>query len=174
VLVDFFLHLKDRALPVSTKEFLTLLAALRQGVIGHSLDDFYVLARTTLVKDEAHFDRFDRAFAEYFKGIEALPGMDKAIPEEWLRQSMKRHLTPEEQAKLEKLGWDKLMEEFEKRLAEQKGRHAGGSKWISPAVLSDGRKVLRACITSHRTEERDLDVLVDELRAALGDVSGNA
>jgi uncharacterized protein len=136
MLVDFFLHLKDRQLPVSTKEFLTLLAALRQGVIGHSLDDFYVLARTTLVKDEANFDKFDRAFAEYFKGIEALPGMDKAIPEEWLRQSMKRHLTPEEQAKLEKLGWDKLMAEFEKRLAEQKGRHAGGSKWIGTGGTS--------------------------------------
>ncbi len=136
MLVDFFLHLKDRQLPVSTKEFLTLLAALQQGVIGHSLDDFYVLARAALVKDEAHFDKFDRAFAEYFKGIEALPGMDKAIPEEWLRQSMKRHLTPEEQAKLEKLGWDKLMEEFEKRLAEQKGRHAGGSKWIGTGGTS--------------------------------------
>lgn len=136
MLVDFFLHLKDRKLPVSTKEFLTLLEALQRGVIGHSLDDFYVLARAALVKDEAHFDKFDRAFAEYFKGIESLPGMDKAIPEEWLRQSMKRHLTPEEQAKLEKLGWDKLMEEFEKRLAEQKGRHAGGSKWIGTGGTS--------------------------------------
>jgi len=136
MLVDFFLHLKDRQLPVSTKEFLTLLAALQQGVIGHSLDDFYVLARAALVKDEAHFDKFDRAFAEYFKGIESLPGMEKVIPEEWLRQSMKRHLTPEQQARLEKLGWDKLMEEFEKRLAEQKGRHAGGSKWIGTGGTS--------------------------------------
>jgi len=136
MLVDFFLHLKDRKLPVSTKEFLTLLQALQQGVIGHSLDDFYVLARAAPVKDEAHFDKFDRAFAEYFKGIESLPGMEKVIPEEWLRQSMKRHLTPEQQARLEKLGWDKLMEEFEKRLAEQKGRHAGGSKWIGTGGTS--------------------------------------
>jgi len=130
VLVDFFLHLKARQLPVSTKEFLTLLDALRHGVIGHSLDDFYFLARSALVKDETAFDRYDRAFAEYFRGIESLPGMEALIPEDWLRQTMKRHLTPEQQAQLEKLGWEQLMETFRQRLAEQTGRHAGGSKWI--------------------------------------------
>ncbi|MDQ5914841.1 MAG: uncharacterized protein QG584_725 [Pseudomonadota bacterium] len=136
MLVDFFLHLKSNRLPVSTKEFLTLLDALGKGVISHSLDDFYILARTTLIKDEANFDKYDRAFGEYFHGIEKLPGMETLIPEEWLRQSMKRHLTPEEQAKLEKLGWDKLMETFKERLAEQKGRHAGGSKWIGTGGTS--------------------------------------
>jgi len=130
MLIDFFLHLKASKLPVSTKEFLTLLEALQQHVIGHSIDDFYVLSRATLVKDETHFDKFDRAFGEYFKGVEALPGMEALIPEEWLRQAMKKHLTDAERAKLEKLGWDKLMETFKQRLAEQKERHAGGNKWI--------------------------------------------
>jgi len=130
MLIDFFLHLKSCRLPVSTKEFLVLLDALRQGVIEHSIDDFYFLARSALVKDEANFDRYDRAFAAYFRGIESLPGMEALIPEEWLRQTMKRHLTPEQQAQLEKLGWEQLMETFRQRLAEQKGRHAGGSKWI--------------------------------------------
>lgn len=130
MLVDFFLHLRERKLPVSTKEFLGLLEAMQRGVISHSLDDFYFLARSALVKDETHYDRYDQAFAEYFKGIEALPGMDAMIPEDWLRMSMQRHLSPEDKAKLEKLGWDRLMEQFKERLAEQKERHAGGSRWI--------------------------------------------
>ncbi|HRD92478.1 MAG TPA: VWA domain-containing protein, partial [Accumulibacter sp.] len=130
MLIDFFLHLKANRLPVSIKEFLTLLEALQQRVVEHSLDDFYVLARAILVKDETNFDKFDRAFGEYFKGVEALPGMECLIPEEWLRQAVKKHLTDAERAKLEKLGWDKLMETFKQRLAEQKERHSGGSKWI--------------------------------------------
>ncbi|TRZ91100.1 MAG: VWA domain-containing protein [Rhodocyclaceae bacterium] len=130
MLIDFFLHLKAKKLPVSTREFLTLLEALKEHVAGNSIDDFYFLARTCLVKDETHYDKFDRAFGEYFKGVTQIPGLDADIPEEWLKMLMKKHLTPEEKAKLEKLGWDKLMEEFKKRLAEQKERHAGGSKWI--------------------------------------------
>jgi uncharacterized protein len=130
VLIDFFLHLKARQLPVSTKEFLTLLEAIRAHVCGPSLDDFYLLARACLIKDESYYDRFDRAFGEYFKGVQELPGLEAAIPEDWLRRSIQRHLSPEDKAKLEKLGWDKLMAEFKKRLEEQKGRHAGGSKWI--------------------------------------------
>ena len=130
MLIDFFLHLKARKLPVSTREFLTLLEALKEHVAGNSIDDFYFLARTCLVKDETHYDKFDQAFGEYFKGVTKIPGLDADIPEEWLKMLMKKHLTPEEKAKLEKLGWDKLMEEFKKRLAEQKERHAGGSKWI--------------------------------------------
>ncbi|HRF06454.1 VWA domain-containing protein [Accumulibacter sp.] len=136
MLIDFFLHLKENRLPVSIKEFLALLEALQQHVIEHSLDDFYVLSRAILVKDETHFDKFDRAFAEYFKGVEALPGMEALIPEEWLRQAVKKHLTDAERAKLEKLGWDKLMETFKKRLAEQKERHSGGSKWIGSGGTS--------------------------------------
>jgi uncharacterized protein with von Willebrand factor type A (vWA) domain len=130
MLIDFFLHLKAKKLPVSTREFLTLLEALKEHVAGNSIDDFYFLARTCLVKDETHYDKFDRAFGEYFKGVTQIPGLEADIPEEWLKMMMKKHLTPEEKAKLEKLGWDKLMEEFKKRLAEQKERHAGGSKWI--------------------------------------------
>jgi len=130
MLIDFFLHLKTAKLPVSTKEFLTLLEALQKHVAGQSIDDFYYLSRTCLVKDETNFDRFDQAFGEYFKGVEALPGLDVEIPEDWLRLMAKKHLTPEEKAKLDALGWDKLMEEFKKRMAEQKERHAGGSKWI--------------------------------------------
>ena len=130
MLIDFFLHLKAKKLPVSTREFLTLLEALKEHVAGNSIDDFYFLARTCLVKDETHYDKFDQAFGEYFKGVTQVPGLDADIPEEWLKMMMKKHLTPEEKAKLEKLGWDKLMEEFKKRLAEQKERHAGGSKWI--------------------------------------------
>ncbi|MER2516201.1 MAG: hypothetical protein CRU78_04180 [Candidatus Accumulibacter phosphatis] len=136
MLIDFFLHLKENRLPVSIKEFLALLEALQQHVIEHSLDDFYVLSRAILVKDETHFDKFDRAFGEYFKGVEALPGMEALIPEEWLRQAVKKHLSDAERAKLEKLGWDKLMETFKKRLAEQKERHSGGSKWIGTGGTS--------------------------------------
>lgn len=130
MLVDFFLHLKARRLAVSTREFLTLLEGLRAGVCGPSIDDFYIYARTCLVKDESLYDRFDRAFGEYFKGVAEIPGLDAELPEEWLRAMMRRHLDPEAQARLERLGWDKLMETFRERLAEQRGRHEGGSKWI--------------------------------------------
>lgn len=130
MLIDFFLHLKAARLPVSTREFLTLLEGLQQGLVNHSLDDFYVLSRACLVKDEAHYDKFDRAFGSYFKGVTELPGLEAEIPEDWLRQLMKKHLTPEEKAALEKLGWDELMQKFKERLAEQKERHEGGNKWI--------------------------------------------
>jgi uncharacterized protein len=130
MLIDFFLHLKSHRLPVSTREFLTLLEGLQQRVCGHSIDDFYVFARTCLVKDEAHYDRFDQAFGAYFSNITELPGLEADLPEEWLQAMMKKHLSPEDKARLEKLGWDRLMEEFRKRMAEQKGRHQGGSKWI--------------------------------------------
>ena len=130
MLIDFFLHLKTRKLPVSTREFLTVLEGLREHVCGPSLDDFYYYARLCLVKDESLYDRFDQAFGEYFKGVTALPGLEADLPEDWLRAMARKHLSPEERAKLEKLGWDKLMEEFRKRLQEQKGRHQGGSKWI--------------------------------------------
>jgi len=136
MLIDFFLHLKARKLPVSTKEFLTLLEAVQAGLAAHSMEDFYFLARSCLVKDESHFDRFDQAFGEYFKGIEAIPGLEVDLPEEWLKAMMQKHLTPEEKARLEKLGWDKLMEEFRNRLKEQKGRHQGGSKWVGTGGTS--------------------------------------
>jgi hypothetical protein len=136
VLVDFFLHLKSRQLPVSTKELLALLEALQARLVSSSVDDFYLLSRAILVKDEALYDRFDRAFGEYFKGVETLPGLDAEIPEDWLRLAAKRHLGEEDRARLEKLGYEKLFEQFKQRLAEQKERHAGGSKWIGTAGTS--------------------------------------
>jgi uncharacterized protein with von Willebrand factor type A (vWA) domain len=136
MLIDFFLHLKARKLPVSTREFLTLLEALRERVGSNSIDDFYFLSRACLVKDEGHYDRYDRAFGEYFKGVTEIPGLETELPEEWLQAMAKKLLTPEEKAKLEALGWDKLMEELKKRLEEQKGRHQGGSKWIGTGGTS--------------------------------------
>ena len=136
MLVDFFLHLKARQLPVSTKELLVLLEALEARLVSGSLDDFYLLSRAILVKDEALYDRFDRAFGEYFNGVEAQPGMAAMIPEEWLELAARRHLSEEERLKLQKLGYEKLFEQFKQRLAEQKERHAGGSKWIGTAGTS--------------------------------------
>ena len=136
MLVDFFLHLKARQLPVSTQELLALLEALKARLVGPSLDDFYLLARTVLVKDEAHYDRFDRAFAEYFKGLETLPGFDVDIPEEWLKLAARRHLSEADRLRLQKLSYEKLFDQFRQRLAEQEERHEGGSKWIGTAGTS--------------------------------------
>ena len=137
MLIDFFLHLKSARLPVSTREFLTLLDALQERVVSLSLDDFYFLARTTLVKDEALFDRYDTAFGTYFQGVNAIFDVRAELPEEWLKREFERHLTPEEKAMVEALGgFAKLMETFRKRLEEQKARHAGGSKWIGTGGTS--------------------------------------
>src|SRR5574343_1714346 len=136
VLVDFFLFLKSRQLPVSTKELLALLEALEARLVRGSLDDFYLLARTLLIKDETLYDRFDRAFGEYFKGVESLPGLDLDIPEDWLRLAAKRHLSEEERLKLQKLGYEKVFDELRARLKEQKERHSGGNKWIGTAGTS--------------------------------------
>ncbi|VCU69874.1 VWA domain containing CoxE-like protein [Pigmentiphaga humi] len=134
--LDFFYHLRRHRLPVSIKEYLTLLEALSRQVVAPSVDDFYLLARLTLVKDESHFDRYDRAFASYYKGVEAAFPPGKDIPEEWLLQRFQRELSDEDRAAIEKLGWDKLMELFRQRLAEQKERHEGGSKWIGTGGTS--------------------------------------
>ena len=138
MLIDFFLLLKQSGLPVSVKEYLMLCEAMQKDVIHGSVDDFYHLSRICLVKDEANFDRFDRAFAAYFKGVEALDAVLPAdIPEEWLKKLAERVLTEEEKAEIKALGgWDKLMETLKKRLEEQKGRHQGGSKWIGTAGTS--------------------------------------
>ena len=142
MLIDFFYTLRAAKLPVSVKEFLTLLEALQANVVGPrqpdacSIDDFYYLARTALVKDEKHFDKFDRAFAAYFKGVEMLTDFSKEIPADWLRQVLEKELTPEEKAAIEKMGWDELMETLKKRLEEQKERHEGGSKWIGTGGTS--------------------------------------
>jgi len=136
VLVDFFLHLKASELPVSTKELLALLEALQARLVSGSLDDFYLLSRTILIKNEALYDRFDLAFGEYFKGIEALPGFEVVVPEEWLKLAARKHLSEADRAKLEKLSYEKIFEQLKQRLAEQKERHAGGNKWIGTAGTS--------------------------------------
>ena len=150
MLIDFFYALRSAKLPVSVKEFLTLLEALQLGVVGpnspepagdgeatgYQIDDFYYLSRTTLVKDEKHFDKFDRAFAAYFKGVEILTDFTQEIPLEWLRKNLELDLSPEERAKIEKLGWDELMATLKKRFEEQKERHEGGSKWIGTGGTS--------------------------------------
>lgn len=138
MLIDFFLTVKQSGVPASLNEYLSLCEAMQKGVIYGSVDDFYYLSRICLVKDEAHFDKFDRAFASYFKGVEALDdALSALIPEEWLEKLAERVLSDEEKAQIEALGgWDKLMETLRKRLEEQKGRHQGGSKWIGTAGTS--------------------------------------
>jgi uncharacterized protein len=131
MLIDFFLHLRHSKLPVSIKEYLLLLECLKQHVIGASIDDFYHLSRATLVKDERNFDKFDKAFGAYFKGVQAVPGIDLDLPLEWLRRQFQREFTAEEKAAIEAMGGlDKLIERLKQLLEEQKGRHEGGSKWI--------------------------------------------
>jgi uncharacterized protein with von Willebrand factor type A (vWA) domain len=137
MLTGFFFKLKDYKLPVSIKEYLMLLEAMQKGVISPSIEEFYYLARTSLVKDEAHFDKFDRAFGEYFRGVESLAGTEIDVPLEWLLKQAELHLSPEEKARIEALGGlEKLMETLKKRLEEQKGRHQGGNKWIGTAGTS--------------------------------------
>jgi uncharacterized protein with von Willebrand factor type A (vWA) domain len=131
LLVDFFLMLRSAGIPVSVTEYLTLLDALSRRVAGYSVDDFYYLARASLVKDERHFDRFDRVFGAHFQGMQEL--FDEVvgeIPEEWLRLAGMGNLSEEEKQQIEALGgWEKLMETLRERLAEQRERHQGGSKW---------------------------------------------
>jgi uncharacterized protein with von Willebrand factor type A (vWA) domain len=137
MLIDFFLKLRQAKVPVTTKEYLMLIEGMQKGVVGSSIDDFYYFSRTCLVKDEANFDKFDRAFGEYFKGVEAIMGVEADIPLEWLRKQAELNLSPEEKAKIEAMGgWEKLMETLKKRLEEQKGRHQGGSKWIGTGGTS--------------------------------------
>ena len=132
--------LKKAGLPVSVTEYLALIEAVERGVAGASVDDFYYLSRATLVKDERNLDRFDRVFGQVFKGLEGAGGIEGVmaeIPAEWLKALSQLMLSEEDKAKVEALGgWDKLMETLRKRLAEQKGRHQGGSKWIGTGGTS--------------------------------------
>ena len=135
---NFFMGLRDAQIPVSLTEYLTLLEAVKAGVASGSVDNFYYLSRTALVKDERHLDRFDRVFGHVFQGLEALDELfGKEIPEEWLKKLAELNLSPEDMAKIEAMGGlDKLMEALKDRLYEQKGRHQGGSKWIGTAGTS--------------------------------------
>jgi uncharacterized protein with von Willebrand factor type A (vWA) domain len=133
----FFLELRQAKVPVSLREYLTLLEAMRQNLAAYKIEDFYYLSRAALVKDERNLDKFDRVFAHHFKGIESIGDAGVELPEEWLRKLAEKVLTEEEKQLIESLGgWEKLMEMLQKRLAEQKGRHQGGSKWIGTAGTS--------------------------------------
>ena len=135
--ISFFLELRAAKVPASLREFLTLLEAMQQHVALFDIDEFYFLARTALVKDERHLDRFDRVFGHVFKGIETPPDPQTELPEEWLIKLGERYLTEEEKQLVEALGgWEKLMETLRQRLAEQKGRHQGGNKWIGTGGTS--------------------------------------
>jgi uncharacterized protein with von Willebrand factor type A (vWA) domain len=138
VFAQFILQLRTAGIPASITEYLALIGAMRAGVADFSVEDFYFLSRAALVKDERHLDRFDRVFGAVFKGAEA-PGGDmvRELPEEWLRKLAEKLLTPEEMAEIKALGgFDKLMETLRERLAEQAGRHQGGSRWIGTAGTS--------------------------------------
>lgn len=131
MLIDFFLHLKARKLPVSVNEYLMMIEGLQKQVIGPSVDDFYAFSRACLVKDERNFDKFDRAFGEYFKGVQQQVGIGSDIPLEWLSRQLQREFTAEEKAAIEAMGGlDKLMDRLKELLNEQKERHEGGNKWI--------------------------------------------
>ena len=135
--ISFFLELRAAKVPASLREFLTLMEAMQQHVAQFDIDEFYFLARATLVKDERHLDRFDRVFGHCFKGIETPTDPQTELPEEWLKKLGERYLTEEEKAQIQALGgWEKLMETLRQRLAEQKGRHHGGNKWIGTGGTS--------------------------------------
>ena len=137
MLIDFFYSLREAKLPVSVKEYLTLIEALRERVIAPSLDEFYYLARLTLVKDERYFDKFDQAFGAYFRGVQQLTDAAFELPLDWLEKRLQRELTADEKAQIEAMGGlDKLMERLKQLFDEQKARHEGGSKWIGTGGTS--------------------------------------
>ena len=136
MLIPFFYMLREGGMNTSITELLTLLEAMKRGVAGTSVDDFYYLSRATLVKDESQFDRFDRIFAAYFNGVEdGLGDLFEELPEDWLRQQAELLLSEEERAKIESLGgFEELMKALRERLQDQDDRHEGGSKWIGTAA----------------------------------------
>ena len=175
----FFHELKRAGLPVTLKEYLTLLEGLDADLARRRVDDFYFLSRACLVKDERHLDRFDRVFGHVFKGLEALPdAIEAEIPEEWLRLVSELHLSEEDKKRIAELGgWEKIMETLRERLAQQEGRHAGGNKWIgtggtspfgaygyNPAGVRIGQKESRhrrAIKVWDKREFKDLDETVE-------------
>ena len=136
--ITFFNELRAAKVPVTVREYLVLMEGLALGVPDGSVEDFYYLARTCLVKDERHLDKFDQVFGHVFKGLNLMSEVaHPAIPEEWLKKLTELYLSDEDKAKVAELGgWDAIMEELQKRLAEQKGRHQGGSKWIGTGGTS--------------------------------------
>ncbi len=139
--LPFFLALRDEGVPVSLREYLAFLEGLQAGLVTYEPEGFYYLGRTAMVKDERHLDRYDRAFAKAFKGLEAISDAEVLeaidLPGDWLAKLAEKHLTADEKAQIAALGgFDKVMETLKQRLAEQQGRHQGGSKWIGTAGTS--------------------------------------
>ena len=175
MLIDFFLDVRRVGVPASLREFLDLLKALEKHLAFADTQEFYYLARLCLVKDERHFDKFDRAFQVYFQGIEDLDELlETLIPDEWLRKEFEKHLSADEKAKIDSLGGlEALIKTFQERLKEQKERHAGGNKWIGTGGTSpfgaygynpegyrigqDGGRQGRAVKVWEKREFRDLD-----------------
>ncbi|MDG3441318.1 vWA domain-containing protein [Nitrospirillum amazonense] len=180
----FFFQLRQARIPVTLREYLALMEAMSAHVAGYSVEDFYHLSRTILVKDERNLDRFDVVFGQVFKGLEGAVAGDggdvaaRELPEDWLRKLAERHLTEEEKAQIQALGgWEKLMETLAQRLKEQHGRHQGGSKWIGTAGTSpfgaygynpegvrigqEGSRHRRAVKVWDRREFRNLDDTVE-------------
>ena len=175
----FFHELKSAGVPVSLREYLTLVEAMEADLAGRRVEDFYYLSRASLVKDERNLDKFDRVFAHVFKGIESLAeGVTAEIPADWLKLLTQKYLTEEEKKEIEALGgWDKLMETLKQRLEEQKKRHEGGSKWIGTGGTSpfgsggynpegvrignEGQRQGRAVKVWEKREYRNLDDQVE-------------
>ena len=172
--VTFFQELKQAGIPVTLREYLTLMEAMEQDLASRRVEDFYYLSRAALVKDERNLDKFDRVFGHVFKGLEGAAELAAEIPIEWLKKLAEKYLTEEQKAQIEALGGlDKLLETLRKRLEEQKGRHQGGSKWIGTAGTSpfgaygynpegvrigqDKNRNFRAVKVWDRREFKDLD-----------------
>jgi uncharacterized protein with von Willebrand factor type A (vWA) domain len=137
--IDFFFKVKQAKIPATIREWLMLVEAMEKNLVMYNIDDFYYLSRACLVKDEKYFDRFDRVFGTFYKGIEDVTqGLFEAeVPDEWLAKQAELLLSDEDKAAIEAMGgWEKLMEELKKRLEEQKGEHSGGNKWIGTGGTS--------------------------------------
>jgi uncharacterized protein with von Willebrand factor type A (vWA) domain len=186
--IDFFYELRDAKIPVTIREYLMLLDGMEKGVCGSSVDDFYFLARASLVKDEKYFDAFDTVFGSYFQGLmrDSQVLFQAGIPDEWLRAMTQRVFTDEEIEKLEKMGFEELLEELAKRLEEQDGAHSGGNKWIgtngtspfgnsgrNPAGIRIGGEGGGGSATKvwqkreHRTLSGDVDIGIRNIKVAL-------
>jgi uncharacterized protein len=177
--VAFFRELKTAGVPVTLREYLTLMEAMEKDLAGRRVEDFYYLARTTLVKDERNLDRFDRVFGHVFKGLELMSEtLTAEIPAAWLKKLAEKYLTEEEKRQIEAIGGlDKLLELLRQRMKEQKGRHQGGNKWIGTAGTSpfgaygynpegvrigqDENRNFRAVKIWDRREFKDLDDQVE-------------
>jgi uncharacterized protein with von Willebrand factor type A (vWA) domain len=137
MLINFFFTLRKHKVKTSITEYLDLMAALKHEVVYSDMDAFYYLSRTVMVKDESQYDKFDRAFAEYFKGVQQINLFDEEIPQEWLRKQLEKVLSEEEKKQIQALGGlDQLMKTLEERLKEQEKRHEGGNKWIGTGGTS--------------------------------------